>query len=543
LHNLYAVHVSLPATARDGRDSWDAVADILASWARDWAGDVVVNGSSEGSWESKDGSSSRRWVIRSGQGGTLFRLDTRQVAHGDDWRWVSSIWLGREHSGRWLRVRVGLELMADGVVVPPHVKLDRPSFLSMITAAVDLSVDGRGIGAPMSVTSENVDAYLDLLLDPERRHPIVAITRGHVPSGIRADALVDRLFGLAHVVEITPAAAFRVSLGIGPARGVDSGAMRIYWPRFTSRSPPSDHPLYLPAEIDGSGPDQLIQDVVTLLHRSAAASLGAPDLERTLLREQRAAGIAERHRETLRNEERLRLAVDESRRNATTSKAEWEALFGEWESLLDKCEKLGKKVEKLERENLDLELEVEVEREARERAESSAQSAWRQLAEARPSADRLKVDRADDNREPVNVEDAVGMAARGCPHLVFLDEAFSSANESLFPRPAQVLEDLLILEGIAREWSEGRLKNGGFREVFRERLSGYKSGISDTARNSFAADYRRRYGGQEVMLGPHIRHGVGPPREILRIYWYVDNEKRRFVVGHVGCKLRDGSNG
>ena len=70
-------------------------------------------------------------------------------------------------------------------------------------------------------------------------------------------------------------------------------------------------------------------------------------------------------------------------------------------------------------------------------------------------------------------------------------------------------------------------------------LSGYRPGISQTAATTYAADYIRRYGDREIMLGPHLARRVGPANQIMRIYWYVDAAERVVVVGHVGAHLRD----
>jgi hypothetical protein len=44
------------------------------------------------------------------------------------------------------------------------------------------------------------------------------------------------------------------------------------------------------------------------------------------------------------------------------------------------------------------------------------------------------------------------------------------------------------------------------------------------------------------MLGPHFARGIGSPNDILRIYWAVDDETKKLIVGHVGRKLRDDGN-
>jgi len=49
------------------------------------------------------------------------------------------------------------------------------------------------------------------------------------------------------------------------------------------------------------------------------------------------------------------------------------------------------------------------------------------------------------------------------------------------------------------------------------------------------SDYTIEWNGKPVQLGPHIRCNEA------RIYFYLDQQQRRVVVGHVGEHLRDKS--
>jgi hypothetical protein len=43
----------------------------------------------------------------------------------------------------------------------------------------------------------------------------------------------------------------------------------------------------------------------------------------------------------------------------------------------------------------------------------------------------------------------------------------------------------------------------------------------------------------KILLGPHLILGKGSPDTCLRIYLYIDEEMRAFVVGDVGRHLGD----
>jgi len=142
---------------------------------------------------------------------------------------------------------------------------------------------------------------------------------------------------------------------------------------------------------------------------------------------------------------------------------------------------------------------------------------------------------------PATVEDAVHQAASyaesvGAP-VVFAKGAYKSARRSRFNRPDEVLRLLRQLVDASSKWRDGKLDN--WKSEFGTE---YREEVSFHARNEFADDYVVNHDGQWYQLGPHFRVGTGAPTTVLRIYWAVDRDSRRIVVGHVGKKLRDKSN-
>jgi hypothetical protein len=145
--------------------------------------------------------------------------------------------------------------------------------------------------------------------------------------------------------------------------------------------------------------------------------------------------------------------------------------------------------------------------------------------------------------EPTTIVQAVEIAMKECLDLVFLEEALASAKKSQFPRPALVLTYLRVLNDVAKAWRAGEIDSDGFAAALTSRgVSGYRSGISDTAMGRYKTDYERSYRGEKITLGPHLASGVGAITRILRIYWWTDRRDLTFVIGHIGCKLRDASN-
>ena len=69
----------------------------------------------------------------------------------------------------------------------------------------------------------------------------------------------------------------------------------------------------------------------------------------------------------------------------------------------------------------------------------------------------------------------------------------------------------------------------------RQRLSGFRDGISDTAKHRFSEDYAIDWNGETVYAEPHIACGD------IRIHFYVDRARLQIVVAYVGRHLRDAS--
>ena len=85
------------------------------------------------------------------------------------------------------------------------------------------------------------------------------------------------------------------------------------------------------------------------------------------------------------------------------------------------------------------------------------------------------------------------------------------------------------------EWARRFAKEDGpdIREALRG-LPGYREDISETAKQQYAKYYDRRLDdGSVIQLGPHIEAGGNAGR----IYFYIDDTRRRIIVGHVGKHL------
>lgn len=111
------------------------------------------------------------------------------------------------------------------------------------SAAGEERVDERS-GAVRSLPAPSVPAFVQLLLDPRRSQPVVAVTTRHGAALLDADLLARAIGDAATVVTIPTGDATRALAARLPEKlCVYGGAGRIWWPGLTPESDPYEHPL------------------------------------------------------------------------------------------------------------------------------------------------------------------------------------------------------------------------------------------------------------------------------------------------------------
>lgn len=524
MQTLYATHLPLPR----GVDALKVALSSIESWTRDRFGTPI---STSGSGESNHDDVHLRWDSHFGADHGLFGLSVEHDDRQDPlWRWRTLVDVGVEPGGgAWTRVRVALSSPAEGLVARPRVEVGRPRLVRRLADSLPIRVDDWALGESRGVDRSSVEAYTAFLLDPGRQLPVVALSHSDEDETfVDRLALADRLLGLAHVVEIERSATFAIGDVIGNRLNCYRGAVRIYYPRFTTADDPYHHQLFVGGSLGFLGSRGLERELFATLGRLAALTVDEPKLRQRVRRERRAAEFAAMERAQAEVSERLASAATQS--GGGVDAETWTAFCAEYEQFEGR-------VRSLERDLLDADVELEDLREALDRSEARAKAFQESLLHTR---DRPPMEDAEVG-PPSSVLEAVRRAEKSCPHLVLLPEAFASAEASHYPYPSRVLDDLELMETIAHEWSDGELPAGP-NEAFKGRCNGYRDGISDSALNKYGVDYRREYNGDVIALGPHIARGRGAITEILRIYWWLDSETKKLVVGHVGRKLRDDSN-
>ncbi len=430
--------------------------------------------------------------------------------------WRTTEQLAREGAELRFTLRLAIEPI-DMRVVPARFEVRPPRIVSALAETLSGTIDGQLVSSrPAQIGIDDVGRLVDLLTSPTRRLPVVAITsdpRFGRPL-IDERRAAERLVGIAHVVTLlTGQVTWALTNELGEnLLSVFGGAVRIYWPGFDRNADPFDHRLWLPTrieEVEASG-RPLVDQLARLVSSVAVLRVPSDQLARRLW------GLADVE---------ARGELDDLRRRIAAAPEEFTAeLWTDYERLID--------TDMTQRERIRA-LEDEI---------TAIRQNYGALARDYGLTAAASVDEADDDDEITTPRVAVDVAARNYSDvLVLLPEAIESADDCTYPNVPKLFSALNTIGDVARGWRAGTL-SAGFPGAFKDAGLEYGPGVSNLTVGRTGSEYLRTYQGHEILLGPHVKLGKGTSAALLaRIYWWVDEDARQFVIGHVGRHLKDGT--
>lgn len=149
-----------------------------------------------------------------------------------------------------------------------------------------------------------------------------------------------------------------------------------------------------------------------------------------------------------------------------------------------------------------------------------------------------------DDAPPTTVLAAVERAMASATHLRFTSDALTSAADSPYRRPSDILDVLTVLDELAALHADPDGFGRSLTQAATERGLTYKHDVSETARSRHPHEYSTTVDGERVDLGPHVALGSGSGAGfIARVYLHVADGSgsvpRGMYVGHVGRHLPD----
>jgi len=401
------------------------------------------------------------------------------------------------------------------------------------------------------VGRSNVPALVATLDRADRQIPVVVVAEalpGVMPVDVMsvntlpvdAASIARALAGLALVVALDADGASAALVdALGPDRGIGAGAVRVCW---SGRSP-SDVSgadwTYSPERLAADGLGERLADVLAArLAAIAAGEVGQDrrvwEVEKAVRRETERARAAQRAGQSLDHQ------LDEL---VLTAEAEKAAIADHYAALLRDADERG--------HHLAATIAAQEAAIARLHADvaqiRTQQEGRRASVSTRPTADRIAAIRIIERSLGAGTLASIVDLVADCADpdaISFHDNARLSARGHQF-------EGSLLSAGrlfcrlcyVAHDYHRGQLV-GNFGIAFASLGEQYAPTVSQTARNQHYAQYAFTYdhgdgtGPTEVMAAHHLKIIGSDPPTTLRVYFYVDQVNRRFVVWHVGRHLK-----
>ena len=422
---------------------------------------------------------------------------------------------------------VGKEPAAPQPSSPNLIKklIESPNWVSRI-GSVRLSL------APRILAVGKANEFVLLLKDPQRQVPVVLVScdrRTGVPK-LDAGAMGRALAGTAIVYYAeSPECDLELEYFLPKSFRSPNGTARIYAPGadLSQEWTSTRHRFFTAKEIDDESDEEIIGQIVRALTRSDGwlgiqSSVTSIDDIETRVRERRLA--------------ELRAAGSSS----VKEKQEMLDLF-----MIDNKALLAK--------NCRLNQDLKAESEKRQESEDNLARRDYDLTQARESVDDAKTKASADRDAlqavlgltewPREVAAVAKLAVQlGSGRLVLTNEAIRSLEKSDFAKSSEAptviwrclramaddLHDLVLQKLQAQQVAEEFKKRSKFDLTWTE--------SKETKRDAKLVALRKIvHNGKERDITPHVK--FGNKAQLLRVHFYVDQDKKQIIIGHCGDHL------
>jgi hypothetical protein len=428
--------------------------------------------------------------------------------------------------------RVGQEIEVSLVVgfqsvVPLDKFRYRPQLAPDLINSFECWMGNRKLSTkPVYIQLENIEEFVSTTLpSKERTLPIVVIS----PVKSNEQPLVDSLeiaLWLAGIAEVFVLAntgtAFELIDQIGDRLACYNGAVRVYRPKFSTLAKPEEHPVYL------SSNSTLFRDGGRGLRYQLFEECASISAARFT-----AGKVTQAAREAIKAEETENLIKTrtEALKNLEDKK--------EFSALLEVADKhyaeLTQQRDELAHQYSASREELANAREEIANLKANLQSIWQ--TQVPESFDEIGL--AADEPNFSSVLDAVKEAEeKFIDTLIFLKGALTSSEKSSYYAPHRVFHAFEIMDVLCRKRREALSRDekiGRLEDLFLEKGLKYSPHISEATKGQWGDEYEVQYEGKKVRAHEHIKLGNNRnPEYCLRIHFFRDDKKYKFIVVHVG---------
>lgn len=418
-------------------------------------------------------------------GSVIDRLDQTAAETGMLWR--SEIATGPPTDPAHVTVRIRIRASAGGLVAPIEYEFGTPAIVRTLLRELDIydGVTPCHADPSLDIGPSDITDLVELLKSPDRRLPVVVVSRRSSSGDMLVDTreLVRELAGTAHVRVLSSAhASWTLTEILGQPLSVFDGALRVYFPGFTTADDPYRHRLTFPDRISERTVGHLRSWMGTL---SAAAIPEHPAYVR---------------RRSDRRE-RVRAAVEQAD----------VAELQDW-------------IEVLEEDNAELDTSVEEQKQLVASVESELSTARAEAQQLKRQFEQMERARAarsgsiSRDAEPSTVAEAV--------------DVLEELGGTTWYAPRVILSHaaLTAARSFAGYHHPGELLRAGHAVL--EAGAAYHDNTLGEPPKEF---FNRRGFGYGAQPSPHLKvDEATSPDQCLRIYWDNDPEMRTWTITHIG---------
>ncbi len=408
----------------------------------------------------------------------------------------------------------------ESVVIPARPMVGTPRIIRTLISRGDAQVGKQILSmAPKSLEASEMESFLDFLESQDRLLPVVLVSLEPNTEKPVHDAkkLAEMVAGSAMVYLLESKwAGFALTNEVGKALSCFNGAIRLYWPRFSRSANPRAHQLWMAPELSKYSTSVFYGELLNLISSAAAYRYVEPMPIRAFRTR------FEQHRQLLLKEQmKVKRDYDELYDEWCKSQQEIEEHLSLLGSSIAENDFLKQEIENLKSENKNLKENLE-----------SCQAYSPETATS--SNDETETQEPD---VFASVLEAVKYTSSETKHILYLEEAFSSAADSPFLKTGRVREALLAIDDVAGKWVDqlnGGPLVGSREERFREYGFFYKDNISETTENKWGDEYKYYYKDRKILFASHITIGKKQANKCLSIHLFWDDDNSKVVVAHIG---------
>mgnify|MGYP006274902915 CR=1 FL=1 len=443
----------------------------------------------------------------SGNGGTLYRLSTREKVKGASFQVETHI-LQTDRIIIQTEIGVG---EAEGRLAVPSFQLASPRFFQEVLSIKDAEWRFR-VGADRLspeaslVDAKEIDSLIAHLEAEDRQLPIILVSRDQ--AGELVDELSDRIArngaGLAHTVSITAEASDLLSERFGKSWSCFNHGVRLYWPDLDFSDSPYLHKLWTADRLRQLRPD----------HPNFLSRVSLAVLRPALAASSYTARISD---------------IFDFKRSIARQHFERAAIKAKKENDYDVLEQLyAQENDRLESENAQLKMENE----------TLQQNIAALIKSQKAKTSARKNEPAKSPEEFDSISEAISFAMeRPDSRLNYPDDLYEqiqTIHEAAAP-PDKILKCLSALEDLAEELSRtsGSL---GMSVVGYLKDKGQDCSIeSETSRNAGLFEFS--VGGKKMDFELHLKPtNATAPDRCIRIYFRPSADNKSIDIGYIGSK-------